>query len=159
MAQSAVLKPKDRTAICAIAAHLRRSGKHKPLLLTGKSARTAAEAIAGELGLDIYRLDLSAIVSKYIGETEKNLKRVFGQAKDSRALLFFDEADALFGKRTKVKDAHDRFANVAIDYLLERIEEHRGLVILISRSQRPLPAGLRRRLSVRQFPPPSARAG
>jgi SpoVK/Ycf46/Vps4 family AAA+-type ATPase len=96
-------------------------------------------------------------VGKYIGETEKNLKRVFERAAASGSPLLFDEADALFGKRTQVKDAHDRFANLAIDYLLEQIEAHAGLVILVSQSARPLAAVLRRRLTIRPFPPPRAR--
>ena len=157
MAQSATLRTKDMRAIRALATRMRGFGKHKPLLLTGKSAKAAADALAGEMQLDLYRVDLSAVVSKYIGETEKNLSRVFDQAAGSRALLFFDEADALFGRRSDVKDAHDRFANIAIDYLLERIEAHPSLVILVSQSQRPLPAALYRRLSVRRFPPPRAR--
>jgi SpoVK/Ycf46/Vps4 family AAA+-type ATPase len=157
MARSAALRPKDRTAIRAIAARLRTAGKPKPLLLTGNSARTAAEAIAGELRLEIYRVDVSVILSKYIGETEKNIARVFDEAEGSDGLLLFDEADALFGKRTEVKDAHDRYANIAISYLLERIEAHRAIVILVTQSLRPLPAAQRGRLSVRQFPPPSIR--
>jgi SpoVK/Ycf46/Vps4 family AAA+-type ATPase len=126
-------------------------------LLTGKSATAAAEALADEFGLAVYRVDLSAVVSKFIGETEKNLQRVFDQAEHSGAVLLFDEADALFGKHSEVKDSHDRFANGAIDYLLERAEAHRSIVMLVSQSQRPLPAALRRRLSVRLFPAPRAR--
>jgi SpoVK/Ycf46/Vps4 family AAA+-type ATPase len=156
MVQSAVLRPQDRIAIRAIAVRRRGAKKQKPLLLTGRSAKAAAEAMAGELGGDLYRVDLSAIAGKYIGETEKNLDRVFGEAEGSGVLLF-DEADALFGKRTEVKDAHDRYANLAVSYLLERAEARRGLVILVSRSQRALPAALGRRLVVRPFPPPRAR--
>ena len=87
---------------------------------TGKTM--AAEVIANELGLDLYRIDLSAVVSKYIGETEKNLRRLFDAAEDGGAILFFDEADALFGKRSEVKDSHDRYANIEINYLLQRME-------------------------------------
>ena len=87
---------------------------------TGKTM--AAEVIANELQLDLYRIDLSAVVSKYIGETEKNLRRLFDAAEDGGAILFFDEADALFGKRSEVKDSHDRYANIEINYLLQRIE-------------------------------------
>src|SRR5262249_34655405 len=83
---------------------------------TGKTL--AAEVLAGELRLDLYRIDLSSVVSKYIGETEKNLRRVFDAAEQSGAILFFDEADALFGKRSEVKDSHDRYANIEINYLL-----------------------------------------
>jgi SpoVK/Ycf46/Vps4 family AAA+-type ATPase len=95
---------------------------------TGKT--TAAEVIAKELELEIYRIDLSQVVSKYIGETEKNLHKVFREAQDSYAILFFDEADALFGKRTEVKDAHDRHANTEIAYLLQKMEEYNGVTIL-----------------------------
>ena len=79
----------------------------------------AAEVIATELQLDLYRIDLSQVVSKYIGETEKNLDRIFQAAESANAILFFDEADALFGKRSEVKDAHDRYANIEIGYLLQ----------------------------------------
>jgi AAA+ superfamily predicted ATPase len=95
---------------------------------TGKTF--AAEVIANDLGLDLYRVDLSAVVSKYIGETEKNLRRVFDAADHGAAVLLFDEADALFGKRTEVKDSHDRYANVEVSYLLQRMEAYRGLAIL-----------------------------
>lgn len=95
---------------------------------TGKTM--AAEFIANELRLDLYRVDLSAVVSKYIGETEKNLAEVFDRAEAMGAVLFFDEADALFGGRSDEQDAHDRYANLEISYLLQRIELYRGLVIL-----------------------------
>lgn len=95
---------------------------------TGKT--TAAEVLAGELGLELFRIDLSQIVSKYIGETEKNLQNVFQEAGDSYAILFFDEADALFGKRTEVKDANDRHANTEVAYLLQKMEEYDGVTIL-----------------------------
>ena len=103
------------------------------VLFTGKnrmSALVAARTLARDLGKDLYRVDLSGVVSKYIGETEKNLRRVFDAAKTGGAVLFFDEADALFCKRTNVKDGHDRYANIEIDYLLERIEDYAGLAIL-----------------------------
>ena len=103
------------------------------ILFTGKnrmSALVAARTLARDLGKDLYRVDLSGVVSKYIGETEKNLRRVFDAARKGGAVLFFDEADALFGKRTNVKDGHDRYANIEIDYLLERIEDYAGLEIL-----------------------------
>jgi ketosteroid isomerase-like protein len=104
----------------------------EPALFVGDrdACATASEAIASHRGLDLYRVDLSAVVSKYIGETEKNLRRVFDAAEAGGAILVFDEADALFGKRSEVKDSHDRYANAEIDYLLERMEAHRGLVIL-----------------------------
>ena len=112
---------------------------------TGKTM--AAEVLARELGLDLYRIDLSAVVSKYIGETEKNLRRIFDAAEAGGAILLFDEADALFGKRTEVKDSHDRYANIEVSYLLQRMESYRGLAILTTNLQgRP-----RRRL-----PPPPA---
>lgn len=97
---------------------------------TGKTM--AAEVLANELESGLYRVDLSAIVSKYLGETEKNLQRVFETAESKGAILFFDEADALFGKRTEVKDSHDRFASVEVNYLLQLIEAYRGMRILAS---------------------------
>lgn len=97
---------------------------------TGKTM--AAEVIANELGLDLYAIDLSQIVDKYLGETEKNLHRVFEEAQATSAILFFDEADALFGRRSEVKDAHDRYANVEVSYLLQKLEEYDGVVILAS---------------------------
>ena len=95
---------------------------------TGKTM--AAEVLANELALDLYRIDLSAVVSKYIGETEKNLRRLFDAAEETGAILLFDEADALFGKRSEVKDSHDRYANIEVSYLLQRMEAYRGLAIL-----------------------------
>jgi SpoVK/Ycf46/Vps4 family AAA+-type ATPase len=97
---------------------------------TGKTM--AAEVVARDLGIDLYKIDLSSIVSKYIGETEKNLNRIFKEAEQSNAMLFFDEADALFGKRSEVKDSHDRYANIEVSYLLQKMEEHEGIVILAS---------------------------
>jgi hypothetical protein len=97
---------------------------------TGKTM--AAEILSHDLGLDLYRIDLSSVVNKYIGETEKNLERLFSEAQESDAILFFDEADALFGKRSGVSDAHDRYANIETAYLLQRTEEYNGLVILAS---------------------------
>jgi SpoVK/Ycf46/Vps4 family AAA+-type ATPase len=97
---------------------------------TGKTL--AAEVLATELHLDLYRIDLSQVVSKYIGETEKNLRRIFDAAEEGGAILLFDEADALFGKRSEVKDSHDRYANLEISYLLQRMEAYRGLAILTS---------------------------
>src|SRR5262245_20723785 len=94
------------------------------------AAAKATATLANELGRDVYRVDLGQVVSKYIGETEKNLSRVFDEAQRAGAVLFFDEADALFGKRTDVKDSHDRYANLDIDYLLERLEAYQGLAVL-----------------------------
>jgi len=102
-------------------------------LFSGKSGTgktMTAGVMAGELGLDLYKIDLSTVVSKYIGETEKNLDRIFRAAQSSNAIIFFDEADALFGKRSEVKDAHDRYANIEVAYLLQKIEEYDGFVIL-----------------------------
>src|SRR5262249_32998105 len=97
---------------------------------SGVGKTMAAEVLARELDLDLYRIDLAGVVSKYIGETEKNLRKIFDAAEQSGAILFFDEADALFGKRTEVKDSHDRYANIEVNYLLQRMEEYRGLAIL-----------------------------
>jgi hypothetical protein len=111
---------------------------------TGKTM--AAEVIANELRLNLYRIDLSAVVSKYIGETEKNLRRLFDAAEDGGAILFFDEADALFGKRSEVKDSHDRYANIEINYLLQRMESYRGLAILATNVKSALDTAFVRRL-------------
>jgi hypothetical protein len=120
---------------------------------TGKTM--AAEVIANELRLSLYRIDLSAVVSKYIGETEKNLRRVFDAAEDGGAILFFDEADALFGKRSEVKDSHDRYANIEINYLLQRMEAYRGLAVLATNRKGALdPAFLRRLRFIVNFPFP-----
>lgn len=120
---------------------------------TGKTM--AASAVARELGVDIYRIDISQTVSKYIGETEKNLDRIFHAALYSNAILFFDEADALFGKRSEVKDAHDRYSNIETAYLLQKIEEYPGVVLLASNLSRNMDSAFSRRLSfVLEFPLP-----
>jgi hypothetical protein len=120
---------------------------------TGKTL--AAEVVAGELGLDLYKIDLSAVVSKYIGETEKNLERIFGAAAAGDLVLFFDEADALFGKRSEVSDAHDRYANIEVAYLLQRLESYDGLVVLATNLQRNIDPAFLRRISVAvDFVPP-----
>jgi MoxR-like ATPase len=120
---------------------------------TGKTL--AAEAIANDVELDLYRVDLATLVSKYIGETEKNLKRLFDAAEASGAVLLFDEADALFGKRSEVKDSHDRYANIEVAYLLQRIEAYRGLAILTTNMKSALDrAFLRRVRFVVNFPVP-----
>ncbi len=111
---------------------------------TGKTM--AAEVIANDLQLNLYRIDLSAVVNKYIGETEKNLRRLFDAAEDGGAILFFDEADALFGKRSEVKDSHDRYANIEINYLLQRVEAYRGLAILATNMKSALDPAFMRRL-------------
>jgi len=120
---------------------------------TGKTL--AAEVIAGELGLDLFVIDLSQIVNKYIGETEKNLRRVFDAAERGGAVLLFDEADALFGKRSEVKDSHDRYANIEVSYLLMRMESYRGLAILTTNLRKALDTAFLRRLRfVVEFPFP-----
>jgi hypothetical protein len=120
---------------------------------TGKTL--AAEVLAGALALDLYRIDLSQVVSKYIGETEKNLRRIFEAAGDSGAVLLFDEADALFGRRSEVRDSHDRYANVEISYLLQAMESYRGLAVLTTNMRSALdPAFLRRLRFVVTFPFP-----
>jgi hypothetical protein len=120
---------------------------------TGKTL--AAEVLANTLGLPLYRIDLSAVVSKYIGETEKNLRKVFDCAEELGAILLFDEADALFGKRSEVKDSHDRYANIEVSYLLQRMEAYRGLAILTTNHKAALDAAFARRLRfVVHFPFP-----
>lgn len=120
---------------------------------TGKTM--AAEVIANELRLDLYRIDISQVVSKYIGETEKNLRRIFDAAEEGGAILLFDEADALFGKRSEVKDSHDHYANIEVSYLLQRMEAYRGLAILTTNMKNALdPAFLRRIRFIVQFPFP-----
>lgn len=122
---------------------------------TGKTM--AADVMAGELGLELYKIDLSAVVSKYIGETEKNLSKIFHEAETSHAILFFDEADALFGKRSEVRDSHDRYANVEISYLLQRMEAFDGVVILATNLRANLDEAFTRRLHyVVEFPFPEA---
>ncbi|MDZ8140712.1 MAG: ATP-binding protein [Nostoc sp. DedQUE04] len=111
---------------------------------TGKTM--AAEVIANDLQLHLYRIDLSAVVNKYIGETEKNLRRLFDAAEDGGAILFFDEADALFGKRSEVRDSHDRHANIEVNYLLQRLEAYRGLAILATNLKSSIDQAFMRRL-------------
>lgn len=120
---------------------------------TGKTM--AAEVIANNLNLNLYRIDLSAVVSKYIGETEKNLRQLFDAAEDGGAILFFDEADALFGKRSQVKDSHDRYANIETNYLLQRMEAYQGLAILATNMKSGLDDAFTRRLRfIVNFPVP-----
>jgi len=111
---------------------------------TGKTM--AAQVLARSLGLALYRVDLAGVVNKYVGETEKRLRDVFDACERSGALLFFDEADALFGNRMQVKDAHDRFANIEIDYLLQRIEQFDGIAILATNRKNDLDTAFLRRL-------------
>jgi SpoVK/Ycf46/Vps4 family AAA+-type ATPase len=117
----------------------------------------AAEVLAAELELDLFRVDLSLMVSKYIGETEKNLRRIFEAAEASGAVLVFDEADALFGKRSEVKDSHDRYANIQVSYLLQRMETYRGLAVLTTNLKASMDTAFLRRLRfIVQFPFPDA---
>jgi SpoVK/Ycf46/Vps4 family AAA+-type ATPase len=124
---------------------------------SGVGKTMAAEVMARHLNLDLYRIDLAGVVSKYIGETEKNLRRVFDAAERSGAILFFDEADALFGKRSEVKDSHDRYANIEVNYLLQRMEDYRGLAILATNMKSALDSAFMRRLRfIVDFPFPDA---
>jgi SpoVK/Ycf46/Vps4 family AAA+-type ATPase len=120
---------------------------------TGKTM--AAEVIASELQLDLYKIDLSQVVSKYIGETEKNLHHIFSEAAMSQAILFFDEADALFGKRSEIKDAHDRYANIETGYLLQKMEEYEGIAILATNLRENMDEAFVRRMRfIIEFPFP-----
>ncbi|HOZ97727.1 MAG TPA: AAA family ATPase [Niabella sp.] len=122
---------------------------------TGKTM--ASEVLANELKLDLYKIDLSKVVNKYIGETEKNLKKIFDAAEDGGAILLFDEADALFGKRSNVKDSHDRYSNIEVSYLLQRMEQYRGLAILTTNMKSAIDSAFTRRFSaVVNFPFPDA---
>jgi SpoVK/Ycf46/Vps4 family AAA+-type ATPase len=121
----------------------------------------AASIVAAELARDLYRVDLSRIVDKYIGETEKNLSRIFDAAADADAVLLFDEADSLFGKRTAVQSSNDRYANLETNFLLQRIEQHPGISILTTNHVQNIDEAFARRIPFRvefPFPDPSARA-
>jgi SpoVK/Ycf46/Vps4 family AAA+-type ATPase len=123
---------------------------------TGTGKTMAAEIIAGELNLDMYKVNLSLVVSKYIGETEKNLNKIFKDAEDGNAVLFFDEADALFGKRSEIKDAHDRYANIEMNYILQKMEEHRGIAIFATNQNKNIDDAFIRRLRfIINFPVPN----
>jgi SpoVK/Ycf46/Vps4 family AAA+-type ATPase len=171
-----IVLPEDRLAhlreICEQARHHYRvfgawgfgkkvsHGRGLSVLFTGPSGTgktMAAEVLAHELALDLYKVDLSGVVSKYIGETEKNLSRIFSEAETSNAILFFDEADALFGKRTEVSDAHDRYANIETSYLLQKMEEYEGIVILATNLRENMDEAFTRRLRfIVEFPFPNA---
>jgi len=133
-------------------------GKGLNILFSGPSGTgktMAAEVLARELNLDLYKIDLSMVVSKYIGETEKNLNEIFKEAEESNAILFFDEADALFGKRSEVRDSHDRYANIEISYLLQKMEEHYGVVILATNLRHNMDDAFLRRIDYSvEFPFP-----
>lgn len=141
-------------------AHHSQRGLGVTALLVGQSGTgktLAAEALAHELQQDLYHIDLSQIVSKYIGETEKNLRRVFDAAEEAGAVLLFDEADALFGKRSEVKDSHDRYANIEVSYLLQRMEAYQGVTLLTSNLRSALDSAFLRRIRfIVQFPFPDA---
>ena len=168
-----VLPPDKRDHLREVAAHIKHQGTVYSdwgfddkfslgnginVLFTGPSGTgktMAAEIIAGDAGLELYKIDLASVVSKYIGETEKNLGRIFDEAEDSDAILFFDEADALFGKRSEVRDSHDRYANVEVNYLLQRVEEHDGTVLLTTNFDGNIDDAFLRRIHLRvDFPPP-----
>ncbi len=160
-----VLPQSETATLRAIAALLRmtideRSGPGISALFagppgTGTGKTMAAEVLARDLNLALYRIDLSSLVSKYIGETEKNLRGVFEAAEQGGAILLFDEADALFGKRSEVEDSHDRYADIEVGFLLQQMEAFRGLTILTSNGATPLdPALLRCLTFVVQFPFP-----
>jgi hypothetical protein len=170
-----VLPEGQRQILREVVAHVRRRGLvyrtwgfdrktargHGVSVLFGGASGTgktlAAEVLAAELGLDLYRIDLSSVVSKYIGETEKNLQRIFDAAEAGGTILLFDEADALFGKRSEVKDSHDRYANLEVSYLLQRMESYRGLAILTSNMPEALDSAFKRRLRfIVEFPFPDA---
>jgi SpoVK/Ycf46/Vps4 family AAA+-type ATPase len=126
------------------------AGKGVAVLFAGPSGTgktMAAEVTANELGLDLFRIDLSTVVSKYIGETEKNLERIFTAATRSNSVLLFDEADALCGKRSEVRDAHDRYANIEISYLLQKMEQYEGITILTTNLRGNLDDAFVRRLA------------
>lgn len=125
--------------------------------VSGTGKTMAAEVLAQDLRLDLYRIDLSSVVNKYVGETEKNLRRIFDAAEEGGALLLFDEADALFGKRSEIKDSHDRYANIEVSYLLQRMESYRGLAILTTNMKSSLDEAFLRRIRfIVDFPFPSA---
>lgn len=121
----------------------------------GSGKKVAAWKLGNSLGKDIYRINLSDVISKYIGETEKNLSRIFDAAENKQWILFFDEADALFGKRTEVKDSHDNYANQEVNYLLQHLENYNGLVILSTRKKNNIDEAFLRRIRyIIHFPVP-----
>jgi SpoVK/Ycf46/Vps4 family AAA+-type ATPase len=161
-----VLPQSETATLRAIASQLRttineRSGPGISALFAAATGKTmAAQVLAGDLNLALYRIDLSSLVSKYIGETEKNLRGVFEAAEQGGAILLFDEADALFGKRGEVEDSHDRYANIEVGFLLQQMEAFQGLTILTSNGTAPLdPALLRCLTFVVQFPFPQLTTG
>ena len=157
-----VAPTRTRTRLLKSAAgrpHLKRTGSRVHFAGPDRAALlAAAQELAAELNVRLKRVDLSAVISKYIGETEKNLRKVFAVAERAEAILFFDEADALFGRRSEVKDAHDRYANQEVACLLQRLEEFDGVVILATNGTTKLPPSLQRRFArVVKFSPPKPR--
>ena len=146
MADKVIRGKRTRLAVEKRAKPKRRAKKSKAtsaalLVLSGSTAlrrRKSAEMLAETLKVDLFSVDVSAVLSRYIGETEKNLNDVFDKAEASGAILFFDEADALFGKRSEVNDAHDRYANAETAHFLQRIESHNGMVILTTNGKQPI---------------------
>lgn len=146
MADKVIRGSRTRPGVQKKAKPKRRAKKSKAtsvaiLVLSGSTAlrrRKSAEMLAETLKVDLFRVDVSAVMSRYIGETEKNLNDVFDKAEASGAILFFDEADALFGKRSEVKDVHDRYANAETAHFLQRIENHNGMVILTTNGKQPI---------------------
>ena len=133
----------SRALLRKVAGRVRRRGRPTRFRVSGGNKKTrlaAAQFIASKLGLNLYRIDVSRVVNKYIGETEKKLRHLFDSAEDSGAILFFDEADALFGKRSEARDSHERYANQNITWLLQRLERHKGLVILATNRRGKLDA-------------------
>jgi SpoVK/Ycf46/Vps4 family AAA+-type ATPase len=152
------LPTKTRAQLADVVATIRaRAAKRGAAVLfsgpSGTGKMMAAQILARELGIDLFRIDLARVVSKYIGETEKNLRAVFAEAAAGGAILLFDEADALFGKRSEVKDSHDRHANVEVAWLLQRLEQYAGLVILATNRKENIdPAFVRRLAGIVSFP-------
>ncbi|HMU46796.1 MAG TPA: ATP-binding protein [Chitinophagaceae bacterium] len=133
---SRTTSPASKSFVNALKTDFERSNTsaNRRIWLSGNKKTETAQWIGKELNQRVYRIDLSMVVSKYIGETEKNLSKIFDAAENNKWILFFDEADALFGKRTDVKDAHDKYANQEVSYLLQRIEEYKGIAIIATNS-------------------------
>jgi SpoVK/Ycf46/Vps4 family AAA+-type ATPase len=152
--KSALLSESHTIILQTIAARARQSSAQRILFAGGseKQKKGAVQVLAKELNRKTYRVSLHAVVGKYIGETEKNLLRVFDNARETDSILFFDEADALFGKRSQLRDSHDRFANLETNYLLRQIENYNGIAILATSRKEPIPkASLRRFSSIVDF--------
>jgi SpoVK/Ycf46/Vps4 family AAA+-type ATPase len=148
----------EQQKLLGIAAGLsEQSSKNKKIVFTGDAGTgkiIAALLMGKQMKMEVYQVDLSMVISKYIGETEKNIRQVFDTADDRNWILYFDEADALFGKRTEVKDAHDKYANQEVSYLLQRMEDYKGIVILATNMKNNIDEAFTRRFSaVVKFPP------